>query len=79
MRRLILLMALAIATDESCRVLCIRQGHDGGSAFKRGCVCATYFLNYDDFVHDRTDMKDLYQINKRDQEPERWYSYRPDK
>ncbi len=72
MRHIIfVLIAVALVnlpTSESCRVLCIRQGYDGGKVAKRGCVCATYFPDYDNFIHNRIDLRDLKQINRDDQD-----------
>lgn len=51
-----MLALILAATDEGCRVACIRSGYDNGSVKGRGCACIDIKENYDMFIHNRTEV-----------------------
>lgn len=51
--RMAVIFAAILATNEACRVLCIRDGYFSGNAQKLGCLCYDIKPDYEDFVHRR--------------------------
>lgn len=65
----IFLFALVIATDEGCRVACVRSGYDSGRASAKGCACIDFKEDYDAFVHNRVNIGSFDTIRHDDPPP----------